>query len=86
MFYAIYLPVIRGEEVFLRRKFPEFDEYARQVPRIFPNTKAFSGSQNPNCTTFSVDLYRKHREYQALIGAVALMGALAIKLTLMAHK
>src|ERR1039457_4258016 len=27
MFFAIYLPVIRGEEAFLRQRFPEFEEY-----------------------------------------------------------
>ena len=36
MFFAIYVPVIRDEEAFLRQKFPEFDEYARGVPRLFP--------------------------------------------------
>ena len=36
MFFAIYMPVIRGEEVFLREHFAEFEEYARQVPRLFP--------------------------------------------------
>src|SRR5438445_645313 len=30
MFFAIYIPVIRGEEELLRQKFPEFDEYVRQ--------------------------------------------------------
>src|ERR1700736_1348494 len=36
MFFAIYIPVIRGEEESLREKFPGFGEYARQVPRMFP--------------------------------------------------
>src|ERR1700688_2237459 len=36
MFFAIYLPVIRDEEAFLRQKFPEFEDYARRVPRMFP--------------------------------------------------
>src|ERR1700739_3555472 len=36
MFFAIYLPVIRDEEAFLRQKFPEFEEYARRVPRMLP--------------------------------------------------
>jgi protein-S-isoprenylcysteine O-methyltransferase Ste14 len=31
MFFAIYVPVIRGEEKFLKEKFPEFEEYARRV-------------------------------------------------------
>ncbi len=36
LFFAIYLPVIRAEEVFLRQRFPQFEHYARQVPRFFP--------------------------------------------------
>src|SRR5260370_27223330 len=31
--FAIYLPVIRDEEAFLRRTFPEFEESARRVTR-----------------------------------------------------
>src|SRR6266567_5974783 len=40
MFFAIYLPVIRGEEVYLRQRFPEFEAYARRVPRMFPRLAA----------------------------------------------
>ncbi len=36
MFVAIYVPVIRDEEAFLRKTFPDFEEYARRVPRILP--------------------------------------------------
>ncbi len=42
MFLAIYLPVIRGEEMFLREHFAEFAEYARQVPRLWPRLNSFS--------------------------------------------
>ena len=45
MFFAIYVPVIRDEEAFLRQKFPEFEEYARRVPRMFPGIAPASGSQ-----------------------------------------
>src|ERR1700732_444526 len=47
MFFAIYIPVIRGEEELLRQKFPEFGEYARQVPRMFHRigTPAARGGQ-----------------------------------------
>src|SRR5579862_7441349 len=34
LFFAIYLPVIRAEEIFLRERFPEFEEYSREVPRL----------------------------------------------------
>lgn len=76
MFFAIYLPVIRGEEAFLRQRFPEFDEYARQVPRLFPRLTPFPGGSG----AFSSSLYRKHREYNALIGSAAILAALAAKL------
>lgn len=76
MFFAIYLPVIRGEEVFLRGRFPEFDDYARQVPRLLPRLTALENSGG----AFSSDLYWKHREYNAILGAIAMMAALAAKL------
>ena len=84
MFFAIYIPVIRGEEELLRQKFPEFDEYARQVPRMFPRL-GHPGAQQRS-RAFSADLYRQHREYHALLGAVALMAALAMKLILGARR
>jgi len=76
IFLAIYLPVIRGEEAFLREHFPEFPEYARQVPRLLPRLTSFSGGRG----TFSYDLYRKHREYNASLGSAAMMVALTAKL------
>jgi hypothetical protein len=36
MFVIIYLPVIRAEENYLRSAFADYDQYATQVPRIFP--------------------------------------------------
>ncbi len=79
MFFAIYLPVIRGEEVYLRQRFPEFEAYARRVPRMFPRLAARSGENE--AAAFSMDLYLKHREYNALLGSLLLTGALIIKMT-----
>jgi len=75
-FLAIYLPVIHGEEAFLGEQFPEFAEYARQVPRLLPRLSSFSDARR----TFSWDLYWKHREYNATLGAMAVMAALTAKL------
>ena len=77
MFFAIYIPVIRGEEVFLGNKFPEFEEYARRVPRMWPRISGSGGAGE-----FSWALYRKHREWNALIGVVGMMGALIVKMTM----
>jgi protein-S-isoprenylcysteine O-methyltransferase Ste14 len=82
MFLAIYLPVIRDEEAFLRQKFPGFDEYAREVPRMFPKLARDSSDAAAASTGFSLDLYLQHREYNALLGSVGLMAALIVKMTL----
>jgi protein-S-isoprenylcysteine O-methyltransferase Ste14 len=81
MFFAIYLPVIRDEEAFLRQKFPEFGEYARRVPRMLPGLTHHSNDANAAPAGFSLDLYLKHREYNALLGALAMMAALALRMT-----
>ena len=78
MFFAIYVPVIRGEEKFLREKFPEFEEYARRVPRMFPRI----GRSSKGGGSFSFDLYWQHREYNALVGALGMMAALVAKMML----
>jgi protein-S-isoprenylcysteine O-methyltransferase Ste14 len=76
IFLAIYLPVIHGEEIFLKEHFSEFPEYARRVPRLLPAISSLGSSTG----AFSWDLYWKHREYNATLGAAALMAALAAKL------
>jgi len=80
MFFAIYLPVIRDEEAFLRQKFAEFDEYARRVPRMFPRLTSHSTNQIEVPAGFSLELYLKHREYNALLGAMAMTAALIVKM------
>jgi protein-S-isoprenylcysteine O-methyltransferase Ste14 len=85
MFVAIYLPVIRDEESFLRQKFPEFGEYARRVPRMLPRLAPHSDAADEAAGGFSWDLYLKHREYNALLGATAMMVALIVKMGLFRH-
>ena len=83
MFLAIYMPVIRDEEAFSAAKFPEFDEYARRVPRMVPRLTAYADDNNKGQSGFSLTLYLKHREYNALLGAVAITVALLFKLALL---
>lgn len=78
LFAAIYIPVIRAEEEYLRGVFPGFDAYAEKVPRLLPRlTAARSGAE---AGAFSGPLYWKHREYNALTGAVCLYAALILKM------
>lgn len=77
MFFAIYMPVIRSEEAFLREKFPEFEDYAQRVPRMLPRLTPASSEARGG---FSMELYLKHREWNALLGSVAIVVALVIKM------
>ena len=90
-FVAIYLPVMGFEEQFLASRFPGFDEYARAVPRLLPrmapqqNTTGLVGDPELSAAAgtrdeFSWDLYLKHREYNAALGAAAILAALIVKL------
>lgn len=78
LFAAIYIPTIQSEEAYLRSQFAGFDAYARAVPRLLPrltpaNREGYSRGE------FSPTLYRKHREYNAPMGAAAIYVALVLK-------
>lgn len=79
LFALIYVPVIRSEETFLRSQFAAYDAYAASVPRLIPRLRPAMG-QTGEAGGFSAALYRKHREYNALIGAAAIYVALLLKL------
>jgi len=82
LFGAIYWPVIRSEEAYLRSVFPGFDAYAARVPRLIPRivSKAEGASAGGG---FDWILYRKHREYNAAMGAAAMYAALILKMIFM---
>jgi protein-S-isoprenylcysteine O-methyltransferase Ste14 len=75
-FAIIYIPVIASEERFLRATFPLFDEYCRRVPRLVPRPTPARFNrevgEQPSGSSFSLDLYLGHREYNAAIGAALL--------------
>lgn len=76
LFLTVYLPVIRAEEKYLEQRFPEFAGYASRVPRLFPRMRLAGDSVGK----FSWALYWKHREYNAALGSLAILGALVAKL------
>jgi hypothetical protein len=69
-FLAIYVPVIASEERFLRVTFPEFESYCLRVPRLIP--RLIPARSESSSGRFSLSLYRRHREYNAVIGAALL--------------
>lgn len=84
LFVAIYIPVIRSEEEFLRSKFPEFDEYCRRVPRLIPRLRPTAPRPSSLVPipegNFSRERYLHHREYNALVGTLLMIAALVAKL------
>ncbi len=75
-FFAIYLPVIRGEQNYLRDQFSGYPDYRRRVPSLLPRSIWFKGATQG----FSRELYFRHREYNALLGAVAMLAVLVAKI------
>jgi protein-S-isoprenylcysteine O-methyltransferase Ste14 len=74
-FAAIYWPVIRREEEFLRKEFGDaYERYAQDVPLFFPGFGRVAGGQR-----FQWKQYRKNHEYEALLGYLAAMIFLAFK-------
>ena len=82
LFAFIYLPVIRSEERFLRTNFAEFDRYAARVPRLLPRLTATHGASRGE---FSPERYRRHREYNSVMGAAAIYAALLVLMVLRTH-
>ena len=76
-FVLIYVPVIASEERFLRATFAEFDDYCRRVPRLLPRFGPRHRPDRDGSGGFSLDLYLKHREYNALLGVILLYFSLA---------
>jgi protein-S-isoprenylcysteine O-methyltransferase Ste14 len=73
VFLLIYLPVVELEEQHLRKLFPEYDAYARRVPKLLPR---INGSSSKH---FRWAVYMKNQEYQALLGFLAGVAYLTLK-------
>jgi protein-S-isoprenylcysteine O-methyltransferase Ste14 len=79
MFAAIYIPVIRGEEQFLSGHFANYSDYCLRVPRLLPRLTPGPTPDSQRSSGFSRELYLKHREYNALLGTLAVIAALVAK-------
>jgi protein-S-isoprenylcysteine O-methyltransferase Ste14 len=62
VFLLIYLPVVELEEQHLRSLFPEYADYAKRVPRLWPRLG------NAGVQRFQWSVYLRNQEYQALAG------------------
>lgn len=83
-FAVFYYAVMRSEERDLRERFgAAFDEYAARVPLFFPGFgRPVAGPPKPPARLFSWSQYGRNREYQALIGTIAGLGSLWLRMWL----
>jgi protein-S-isoprenylcysteine O-methyltransferase Ste14 len=65
-FALIYGPVMSNEEEHLRKLFPAFEDYARQVPLLWPRPPIQTGPGR-----FEWSLYWKNQEYKAALAFAA---------------
>ena len=79
LFLIIYWPVILDEEEYLRAQFPDYEAYAARVPRLIPRLTRPAASA---VGRFSFHLYRKHREYNSILGALCMYLVLVARLFL----
>lgn len=74
-FILWYLPVVEEEESHLAKILAGYDDYRRRVPKLWPAlSPRYSGGN-----TFSFALYRRNREYQALLAFLLTLSLLAAK-------
>jgi len=87
MFVFIYVPVIKAEEAYLRSAFPGYAAYAGRVPRLLPRLTPYrdENSAEGEIESFSAELYLRHREYNAALGSLLMIGALIAKMVLVRH-
>jgi hypothetical protein len=82
-FGIFYYAVMRNEEQDLQRRFgAAFEAYAARVPLFFPwfagaTAESSGGQMNQQ---FSWAQYRRNREYKALIGTIAGVGVLFLRM------
>jgi protein-S-isoprenylcysteine O-methyltransferase Ste14 len=74
LFAFVYLPAIELEEQHLSQILPGYAAFAERVPLLIPRWTSNLGPDS-----FSPALYKKNREYQALLGWLAGVAWLAIK-------
>jgi len=87
-FAIFYYAVMRNEENDLRSRYgAAFEAYAARVPLFFPRVAARGeAKQSPKAESpqqsFSWAQYRRNREYRALLGALAGLGILWVRMWL----
>lgn len=77
LYVLVYYPVMRSESLHMQALFhSDYEKWAAEVPLFLP--RLVPARLGP-MVRYDRSLYRKHREYRALIGAALIYAALALK-------
>lgn len=84
MYLLIYIPVMLAEAETLSKLFPgEYASYRSRVPMFLPRLTPLKMTGSQSMGGFSIQQYKKHREYRAAFGVAVIYGLLAIKMVFM---
>lgn len=82
VFAAVYVPTMARERRDLSERFgASYVEYAEAVPGFVPRVRQV-GDGRASVGSFEWSRYRRHREWEALLGVAAVMAVMAAKLRL----
>lgn len=80
-FWGIYGKTIRGERDLLTELFgDDYREYARNVPLLFPRLTPWRQDEAQSDFAFDGERYRRNKEWEALLGAVAGFAVLIVRM------
>jgi hypothetical protein len=79
-FLLFYPPAVKREKEKMKNLFPkDYKEYEKKVPLFVPSLRSHHSAENKQ---FSWELYKKNKEYRALLGAVLFWMLMAGRLIL----
>jgi hypothetical protein len=83
-FFLVYRATVRREATELEARFgASYRAYSAQVPSVLPRITGYrAGGSDSARGGFSPARYLRNREWEAVLGAVAAVGLLALKLRL----
>jgi protein-S-isoprenylcysteine O-methyltransferase Ste14 len=82
-FYLVYKPTIEREAAFIGNRYPEsYTVWAQHVPAFVPRLTPWRDGNTGEAAPFSLNLYLRHREWQAGLVYVLVVALFAVRLRL----
>ena len=83
-FLSVYVPTMRQEATELVERYGDrYREYAGRVPAFAPQLVAYRPAIGGRGPDFSWSRYLRYREWEAVLGVVAVLAVLAVKVRLL---